>query len=544
MNEKKQQYLQPNLLRNRNLVASINTVWVADFTFIKTKIQNEPKSKIKLLMIYDLGNGEIVGAKVFKFNKTKTKIKEATQQFGISSIYVTNFFKKVLIKYNVQETDPPLIIHTDRGTEFLSKEYVSLKHIFPIQLSMSDAYQPTQNAVAERLNQTFKNQLKYIEPNIPSRTNTIKNLQSIMDQRVTHFNQKFKSERNLHLGAVLLREIFKNNDQPLPEMVMTYNDKNDKNKEVSWINTDANIIHDFRKKVKQNFLIKEEEVEFLENKFEKILREFKTEQKEIKDQTNRIEFNQHIKSLIDNRNYQKLMNYIVEIDQKVTKKQKKKHVTKPLREPIGKEIFQGLLEQHKGINKKRGSFYRFRLVTVLLYFTGMRLSEIGNLTEKQIRELQHKHKTQIFSSKQNKMIFVVVSNQIKPVLDKMETDILYTFYESFKAQQHEYLKQNTNRRNFVGWYNRQLKYYLKQYNETVKSKELEQNIQYLSSHSFRINRITQLLRHHMPIEKVQNIIGHANIATTEKYYRWKPNSQDLIQELTEIEQSQADQTKD
>ncbi len=105
------------------------------------------------MLVYDLGNGEIVGAKVFKFNKNKTK---KQQKDEISSLYVAKFFKSLFHKYKIIDLQPNLIIHTDRGTEFLSKEYTSLKHTFSIQLSMSEAYQPTQNAVAERLNKTIK----------------------------------------------------------------------------------------------------------------------------------------------------------------------------------------------------------------------------------------------------------------------------------------------------------------------------------------------------------------------------------------------------
>lgn len=114
------------------------------------------------------------------------------------------------------------MLHTDRGTEFLSKEYVGLQHTFPIKLSMTDGYQPTQNAVAERLNKTFKNQLKYIKPLIPATTSSIQKLQTVINKRVQNFNRDFKTDRNLNLGATLLREFFNSSEQDIPDTVFTY----------------------------------------------------------------------------------------------------------------------------------------------------------------------------------------------------------------------------------------------------------------------------------------------------------------------------------
>nr|YP_009472461.1 hypothetical protein [Bryopsis sp. HV04063]ARO74113.1 hypothetical protein [Bryopsis sp. HV04063] len=172
-----------------------------------------------MLMVYDLGNGEIVGVKVFKFNKDKNR---KTKKDGISSIYVAKFFKQLFIKYDIPNIEHLLMIHTDRGTEFLSKEYVGLQHTFPIKLSMTDGYEPTQNAVAERLNKTFKNQLKNIKPTIPQSSSSIQKLQTVINKRVQNFNRDFKTSRNLNLGATLLREFFNSSDQDIPTTVMCY----------------------------------------------------------------------------------------------------------------------------------------------------------------------------------------------------------------------------------------------------------------------------------------------------------------------------------
>ncbi len=43
-------FFRPNLIMNRNLVASINIIWVMDFTFIKIRLVDKPDEKNKILM--------------------------------------------------------------------------------------------------------------------------------------------------------------------------------------------------------------------------------------------------------------------------------------------------------------------------------------------------------------------------------------------------------------------------------------------------------------------------------------------------------------
>lgn len=163
----------------------------------------------------------------------------------------------------------------------------------------------------------------------------------------------------------------------------------------------------------------------------------------------------------------------------------------------------------------------------------MRLSEVGNLTE--VEELQNTQKTQIYATKQNKMIYVVVSKQITPILEKIKNETLTTFFDSYQIHQKDRIRHTFDNHTFVAWYNKQLTFYLTKIWEKNNDPNLQFNIKALSSHSFRINRITQLLRMNMPIEQVQNLIGHADIRTTAQYFRWKPTSDETIQKLSQIE---------
>ena len=116
----------------------------------------------------------------------------------------------------------PLLLHSDRDVEFVSKEYWQLENEFPIRISMSRAYEPTDNAVAERLNHTFKNQLSSIKPSIPKQIETILKLQNIVNKKVQVFNQTFKTKRNENIGATLLRELFLTSTENIPTPSITY----------------------------------------------------------------------------------------------------------------------------------------------------------------------------------------------------------------------------------------------------------------------------------------------------------------------------------
>jgi transposase InsO family protein len=55
--------------------------------------------------------------------------------------------------------DVNLIHHSDRGCQYASREYVDTLHKYGIQISMTESGDPKDNAQAERVNNTMKNEL-------------------------------------------------------------------------------------------------------------------------------------------------------------------------------------------------------------------------------------------------------------------------------------------------------------------------------------------------------------------------------------------------
>lgn len=123
----------PNLVKDLK-VEEPDQVWVSDITYIKTLEGN-----CYLNMITDAYSRKIVGYAVDNTMETESMInalKMANQQR-------LNKNKKV-------------IHHSDRGLQYCSKEYVEMTSNNNIQLSMTENSDPYENALAERMNRTIK----------------------------------------------------------------------------------------------------------------------------------------------------------------------------------------------------------------------------------------------------------------------------------------------------------------------------------------------------------------------------------------------------
>lgn len=123
----------PNIAKNLE-VKEPDQLWVSDITYIKTEEGN-----CYLNMITDAYSRKIVGYAIDSTMETNSMInalKMATNQ------KVNNTAKT--------------IHHSDRGLQYCSQEYVSLTAKNNIRLSMTENSDPYENALAERMNRTIK----------------------------------------------------------------------------------------------------------------------------------------------------------------------------------------------------------------------------------------------------------------------------------------------------------------------------------------------------------------------------------------------------
>lgn len=110
---------------------SLNQIWVSDFTYLPFKGQ-----WIYLATVMDLFSREIVGFSVLKNHSTQLTINAL-----LSSVH---------------KHPPAEIIHSDQGSEYLSKDYINLAGSLGIRLSMSEKGSPWENGYQESFYSQFK----------------------------------------------------------------------------------------------------------------------------------------------------------------------------------------------------------------------------------------------------------------------------------------------------------------------------------------------------------------------------------------------------
>ena len=123
----------PNIIKEKT-VRHQDEVWVSDITYIKTEDGN-----CYLNMITDAYSRKIMGYAVDDNMETESMIEA--------------------LKMAVSQRHNPLVStihHSDRGMQYCSKEYALMTAKNNIKLSMTENGDPYENALAERMNRTIK----------------------------------------------------------------------------------------------------------------------------------------------------------------------------------------------------------------------------------------------------------------------------------------------------------------------------------------------------------------------------------------------------
>ena len=134
-----------NLIKNL-IPTHVNQIWASDITYLPLWIDEEHTEYIfcYLSLILDLYSKEIVGYSVGDSLATK---------------YPIEALKMALTR--IEEQDADLIHHSDRGIQYASYAYTDLLKSHNVNISMTESGNPKDNAQAERINNTMKNELLY-----------------------------------------------------------------------------------------------------------------------------------------------------------------------------------------------------------------------------------------------------------------------------------------------------------------------------------------------------------------------------------------------
>ena len=132
----------PNLVKDFIPYAP-NQLWVSDITYITIWLDEYTYIFCYLSLILDAYTEEIIGWSVGPTLETTYPVEAL----------------RMALKRIDGRTHNNLIHHSDRGCQYASSEYVGLLQEHDIRISMTETGDPKDNAQAERINNTMKNEL-------------------------------------------------------------------------------------------------------------------------------------------------------------------------------------------------------------------------------------------------------------------------------------------------------------------------------------------------------------------------------------------------
>ena len=132
----------PNIVKDF-IPTSPNQLWVSDITYITIWVDAYHYVYCFLSLILDAYTEEIVGWSVGP---------------TLSTQYPVEALRMALKRIEGAES-VALIHHSDRGCQYASSEYIQILKDHNIRISMTETGDPKDNAQAERINNTMKNEL-------------------------------------------------------------------------------------------------------------------------------------------------------------------------------------------------------------------------------------------------------------------------------------------------------------------------------------------------------------------------------------------------
>lgn len=176
----------PDIFKGLTVTAP-EQVWVSDITYIKTL-----EGTSYLTMITDVFSRKIVWFNVSQ-NMTAVECAKALKQAIKSRMYIDN----------------RIIHHSDRGLQYCSKEYVETAIKANIQMSMTETSSPYDNALAERMNRTIKEEFCLNNRLLSNEvlTKVISESVEIYNSYRPHLSLKYYTPNEIHKNPQLIQSI-------------------------------------------------------------------------------------------------------------------------------------------------------------------------------------------------------------------------------------------------------------------------------------------------------------------------------------------------
>jgi len=194
---KHQFYKYPNLISNK-VPTRAEQLWVSDITYIKTD-----KGHNYLALVTDAYSKKIMGYKLDNHMKTS----------------LCTDALKMAIK-NRKYPDKKLIHHSDRGFQYCNPSYTEFAELNGIIMSMTEKYDPYENALAERINRTMKYEyaMKQTIKNTALAKKMIKKAVYIYNNLRPHLSLDMLTPNKVHLKQNVKYKSYRKNNVNLLEL--------------------------------------------------------------------------------------------------------------------------------------------------------------------------------------------------------------------------------------------------------------------------------------------------------------------------------------
>ena len=186
-----------NLVKN-HVPTRPEQLWVSDITYIKTQYGHN-----YLAIVTDAYSKQIMGYKLDNHMKTSLCIDALA----------------MAIK-NRKYPNEKLIHHSDRGFQYCNPKYTEFAENNGIIMSMTEQYDPYENAVAERINRTLKYEygLKKTIKNTDVAQKITKQAVYIYNNLRTHFSLDLRKPADVHLNPNIKYKSYRRNNVNLIDL--------------------------------------------------------------------------------------------------------------------------------------------------------------------------------------------------------------------------------------------------------------------------------------------------------------------------------------
>tara|TARA_R110002111_G_scaffold250569_1_gene314854 strand:+ start:492 stop:1364 length:873 start_codon:yes stop_codon:yes gene_type:complete len=175
-------------------------LWVTDITYIKTDNGHN-----YLAIVTDTYSKQIMGYKLD--NNMKTSLYTEALAMAIK---------------NRKYPNEKLIHHSDRGFQYCNPKYTAFAEDNGIIMSMTEQYDPYENAIAERINRTLKDEygLRNCIKNTAIAQEVTKQAVYIYNNLRTHFSLDLRKPAEVHLNPNIKYKSYRRNNVNLPELTI------------------------------------------------------------------------------------------------------------------------------------------------------------------------------------------------------------------------------------------------------------------------------------------------------------------------------------